>query len=269
MSTLHPSALSWMSTTPSRTLEVDERHRRNHRRSRRGRLLNTEPLALLIGMLLDQQVPMEWAFKGPALLKERLGGTLDADGSRRWTPKSSSPSSARSRRSTGSPAPWPGGRTTCASSSRALRRRRREHLAGRGPARSSTRGCRPARLRRGEGEDLHRDPGEAHGEPAGWEAVAGPFADMTPRSVADIDSPGLARQGAGVEEDDEGEGQVEEGLDACRAWPAQNRSGRSTRATRVECAPRVLAGGALQLALPHRTLPRAGRGDDAASSRGT
>jgi hypothetical protein len=24
-------------------------------------------------MLLDQQVPMEWAFKGPATLKERLG----------------------------------------------------------------------------------------------------------------------------------------------------------------------------------------------------
>ncbi len=29
------------------------------------RLLNTDPLALLIGMLLDQQVPMEWAFNGP------------------------------------------------------------------------------------------------------------------------------------------------------------------------------------------------------------
>ena len=29
--------------------------------------------ALLIGMLLDQQVPMEWAFTGPSLLKERMG----------------------------------------------------------------------------------------------------------------------------------------------------------------------------------------------------
>ncbi|SVE24533.1 uncharacterized protein METZ01_LOCUS477387, partial [marine metagenome] len=27
-------------------------------------LVNTDPLALLIGMLLDQQVPMEWAFRG-------------------------------------------------------------------------------------------------------------------------------------------------------------------------------------------------------------
>ena len=40
-------------------------------------LLNTNPLALLLGMLLDQQVPMEWAFTGPFLLKERMGGTLD------------------------------------------------------------------------------------------------------------------------------------------------------------------------------------------------
>lgn len=36
-------------------------------------LLNTDPNALLLGMLLDQQVPMEWAFAGPATLKQRLG----------------------------------------------------------------------------------------------------------------------------------------------------------------------------------------------------
>jgi uncharacterized HhH-GPD family protein len=41
-------------------------------------LLNSDPLALLIGMLLDQQVPMEWAFGAPPKLKERLGGELDA-----------------------------------------------------------------------------------------------------------------------------------------------------------------------------------------------
>ena len=41
------------------------------------KLLNTNPLALLLGMLLDQQVPMEWAFTGPYLLKERMG-ELDA-----------------------------------------------------------------------------------------------------------------------------------------------------------------------------------------------
>lgn len=41
-------------------------------------LLNTDPLALLIGMLLDQQVPMEWAFSSPLRLRQRLGGGLDA-----------------------------------------------------------------------------------------------------------------------------------------------------------------------------------------------
>jgi uncharacterized HhH-GPD family protein len=40
-------------------------------------LLHDEPLALLLGMLFDQQVPMEWAFASPAKLKERLGH-LDA-----------------------------------------------------------------------------------------------------------------------------------------------------------------------------------------------
>ena len=41
-------------------------------------LLNTDPLALLLAMLLDQQVPMEWAFIAPSFLKERMGGRLDA-----------------------------------------------------------------------------------------------------------------------------------------------------------------------------------------------
>jgi uncharacterized HhH-GPD family protein len=39
-------------------------------------LLATDPFALLLGMLLDQQVPMEWAFRGPASLRERVG-TID------------------------------------------------------------------------------------------------------------------------------------------------------------------------------------------------
>ncbi len=41
-------------------------------------LLSDNPLALLIGMLLDQQVAMEWAFAGPARLEERLGEPLTA-----------------------------------------------------------------------------------------------------------------------------------------------------------------------------------------------
>lgn len=40
-------------------------------------LISRDPLALLIGMLLDQQVTMEAAFSGPERLRSRLGG-LDA-----------------------------------------------------------------------------------------------------------------------------------------------------------------------------------------------
>lgn len=39
-------------------------------------LLSSDPFALLVGMLLDQQFPMERAFAGPAKVKERFG-TLD------------------------------------------------------------------------------------------------------------------------------------------------------------------------------------------------
>lgn len=39
-------------------------------------LLSSDPFALLVGMLLDQQYPMEHAFRGPAKIASRLG-TLD------------------------------------------------------------------------------------------------------------------------------------------------------------------------------------------------
>ena len=42
------------------------------------RLLARDPLALLLGMMLDQQFPMERAFLGPYLLRERLGHDLEA-----------------------------------------------------------------------------------------------------------------------------------------------------------------------------------------------
>lgn len=39
-------------------------------------LLSSSPLALLFGMMLDQQIPMEKAFKGPRDISKRMG-TLD------------------------------------------------------------------------------------------------------------------------------------------------------------------------------------------------
>ena len=41
-------------------------------------LLSRDPLALLIGMVLDQQIPLEWAFKGPLHITQRIGRDLDA-----------------------------------------------------------------------------------------------------------------------------------------------------------------------------------------------
>jgi uncharacterized HhH-GPD family protein len=41
------------------------------------KLLTESPFALLIGMVLDQQVPLEWAFRAPRELSVRLGKRLD------------------------------------------------------------------------------------------------------------------------------------------------------------------------------------------------
>ena len=42
-------------------------------------LLSRSPLAAMTGMLLDQQVPMEWAFTGPYTIAQRMGADdLDA-----------------------------------------------------------------------------------------------------------------------------------------------------------------------------------------------
>ena len=41
-------------------------------------LVSGDPLALLIAMVLDQQIPLERAFSSPRDLRDRLGGRLDA-----------------------------------------------------------------------------------------------------------------------------------------------------------------------------------------------
>ncbi|GAA2339712.1 HhH-GPD-type base excision DNA repair protein [Streptomyces cuspidosporus] len=51
-------------------------------------LLARSPLAALTGMLLDQQVPMEWAFSGPYTIARRMGGEdLDAREIAAWDPE--------------------------------------------------------------------------------------------------------------------------------------------------------------------------------------
>ena len=156
------------------------------------RLLNTDPLALLIGMLLDQQVPMEWAFRGPATLLDRLG-RLDAATIAEMDPEA----------------------FVAACRIKPAIHRFPNSMAGRiqdlcrhllenhdGDAADVWEGAadgadlaRRLRALPGYGAEktkifvaiLAKRMGVA---PEGWRAAAGPFADDVPRSVADIDGPG-------------------------------------------------------------------------------
>ena len=173
-------------------------------------LLNTDPLALLLGMLLDQQVPMEWAFTGPKTLKDRLGH-LDAaqiaamDQDEFVAVCREKPAIHRFPKSMGERA-----HAVC------------QHVVenyGGSAAMIWSDVADAAELRR----RLREIPG--YGEektkifiailakrfgitPDGWEVVAAPFSDDVPRSVADISS--------------------EEALHEVRKWKkAQKAKGRS------------------------------------------
>ena len=155
------------------------------------RLLNTDPLALLVGMLLDQQVPMEWAFRGPATLVDRLGhlevaAVAEMDPEAFLETCSTKPAIHRFPRS-------------MAGRIQDLCRHIVDHHSG-----------DPAEVWTGavDGSDLAKRlqalPGYGAEKtkifvailakrmghrPDGWEVAAGPFADDVPRSVADIDGP--------------------------------------------------------------------------------
>ena len=169
-------------------------------------LLNRHPLALLLGMLLDQQVPMEWAFMAPYSLEQRLGH-LDV---------------------TRIVAAGPEALTAAFCAKPALHRY---------PASMATRayalcqhlvdewGAEPAAVWQGveTGDELYRRlralPGFGDEKtkiflavlakrcgvaPPGWAERALPFSDSTPRSVADIDGP--------------------ESLQRVRAWKKQQKA---------------------------------------------
>jgi uncharacterized HhH-GPD family protein len=155
-------------------------------------LLLENPLALLVGMLLDQQVPMEWAFLGPHTLRERLGGPLDAA-----TIAALDPAELEAH-FRGPPAlhRYP---AAMARRTQALCQYLVDHHGG-DAADVWTGAADGADLL----ERLRALPGYGAEKakifvailakrlgvrPAGWEAAASPFSDGVPRSVADIDSP--------------------------------------------------------------------------------
>ncbi len=174
------------------------------------RLLIQSSLALFIGMLLDQQIPMEWAFRGPYVLRERLGGLnakAIADMSPTAIEKAFCTKPALHR--------FPG---SMAKRTQALCQAFVDDYAGQ-PARVWTTARNGEELRTrlealpGFGPEktkifialLGKRLGVA---PTGWKAASKPFSDPTLRSVADIDSP--------------------EALEAVRAWKkAQKARGKS------------------------------------------
>lgn len=153
-------------------------------------LLVEDPFALLLGMLLDQQVPMEWAFTGPHTLRERLGhldpGRIAAMPVDDFVAVCrEKPAIHRFPKSMGERA-------------HAVCEHLVEHYDGR--ADKLWDGVDDAkvlydRLRDvpGYGEEKTKIfiaiLAKRFGiEPAGWKEVASPFSDGTPRSVADISS---------------------------------------------------------------------------------
>ena len=155
------------------------------------RLLVEDPLALLIGMLLDQQVPMEWAFKAPHTLKERLGG-LDA------AKIAAMPEDDVVAAFTAKPAlhRFPG---SMGKRAHALCQAIVDDYGGGAEAvwRDAASGDELfTRLKAlpGFGDDKSKIflslLAKRFGvKPPGWEEAGAPFSDATPRSVADIDSP--------------------------------------------------------------------------------
>ncbi len=176
-------------------------------------LLIAEPFALVLGMMLDQQITMEKAFAGPYDLRERLGGTLDPA-----TLTSMDPDEVEEVFRT-KPAlhRYPG---SMAKRAIALANAIVEDHGG-DTASIWTTAADGAELF----DRLRALPGFGDAKarifiallakrfgirPRGWKAAAGDYADANPRSAADIDSP--------------------EALEKVRAWKKDQKAARARSA---------------------------------------
>ncbi|MGY6499755.1 MAG: HhH-GPD-type base excision DNA repair protein [Acidimicrobiales bacterium] len=155
-------------------------------------LLVTDPLALVIGMLLDQQVSMELAFAGPAKLRQRLGPRFTAEAIAAMDPDEFEAVCREKPAIHRFPA-------SMAGRIQELCRHIVEHHGG--DAAAIWKGVR-------SGDSLHQRVSALPGfgeektkifiallakrlgkTPQGWAEVAAPFSDDVPRSIADVDSP--------------------------------------------------------------------------------
>lgn len=174
-------------------------------------LVNTNPLALLTALLLDQQITMEWAFMGPHRLQERLGVDLAPAAVTALNPEDFAAAMATR------PALH---RFPAAMADRMLRLCHHliDHYNGDAAAVWTGAATGTELLDRirdlpGYGNEkakiLVAVLGKRFGiRPDGWEAACAPFSDDQPRTVADIDGP--------------------EALNQVRAWKkAQKAKGRA------------------------------------------
>ena len=169
-------------------------------------LLNGDATALVIGMLLDQQVPLEWAFRGPATLLARLGhldpGRIADLDEEAFVAVAAEPPAihrfpaAMARRIRAACRvlydDWGGDAATMWADTpdAATLARRLRTLPGFGPEKTM---IFVALLAKRFGI-----------RPDGWETVAGAFADDQPRTIADCGGP--------------------DGLPAVRAWKSAQKS---------------------------------------------
>lgn len=154
-------------------------------------LNESDAFALLLSMLLDQQVPMEWAFSGPLGLKRRLG-----DFGARVVADAGEDAVVELFRAKPGLHRYPGsmGKRAWQLAAHIV-----EHYGGDGAAVWRDAADGDELLRRllelpGYGDQKARIfvaiLGKRFGvQPEGWERAAGPFADGSRLSVADVDSP--------------------------------------------------------------------------------
>jgi uncharacterized HhH-GPD family protein len=155
------------------------------------KVLSDSPFALLVGMMLDQQYPMEHAFRGPAKVLERFGSFTPADVAaadpEEFAALCSTPPAVHR---------FPG---SMAARMQELARIVEDEYAGRAE-RLWTEASDAAELNRrllalpGFGKQKARIfvallAKQLGVRPAGWERVAGDYADDGYRSVADVVDP--------------------------------------------------------------------------------
>lgn len=170
-------------------------------------LVNREPLAFLVAMLLDQQVPLSWAFDGPNRIVERTGCSLDASNIAAMDPDvfaevaARTPAIHRYHRSMARriqalcfhvDSEWGGDPSQMWSdgADATLVAERLAAVPGFGPEKVK---ITIAALVKRFGAELD-----------GWQTVAAPFDDALPRSVADVGSP--------------------EDFDAVKSWKRQQKA---------------------------------------------